>query len=458
MSASKRHPSSFRDPSGYVFTEDGTLFRKVLPAYLPTYHRIQEANLYDSLWKHDLLVRHTEISLSEKEVTLRPVLISFISYPYEWTFEQYREAALHTLRLEKYLLKKGFCLKDASAFNIAFQADKPIFIDTLSIEDYVPNSPWNAYKQFVQHFVAPLVLASYEGPQVLREMQLHRDGFPIADAVQRLPMWSRLSLGINTHLRLVAKFENTTDDRNAKNHVEPTLSLSKRTKVLDSLYAMLQDLTCKGASEWGTYYDDQLNYKDQSLLHKRSLVSTWCEALNSARVLDLGGNTGMFLKCIENLQHGLVVDIDYNALDAGRKSQTQCAYLDYHWADFTNPTPALGFNGAERASVITRWSNYAPDVTLALALVHHLSLTGNIPFSMQAESLSRFAQTLILEFPSREDSWVQFLLDSKRENKGLFDWYSQERFENEYGQHYTIVKSEAIASSHRTLYLMQIKE
>ena len=91
---------------------------------------------------------------------IKPELIEFISYPYEWCFSQYQDAALTTLEIERRALSRGMTLKDCSAYNVQFQSGRPIFIDTLSFETYREGEPWTGYRQFCEHFVAPLALMS----------------------------------------------------------------------------------------------------------------------------------------------------------------------------------------------------------------------------------------------------------------------------------------------------------
>jgi len=84
--------------------------------------------------------------------------VPFISYPYEWSFGQLKDAVLVTLAIQKRAMKAGMSLKDASAYNIQFYRGKPILVDTLSFEAYREGEPWVAYRQFCQHFLAPLAL------------------------------------------------------------------------------------------------------------------------------------------------------------------------------------------------------------------------------------------------------------------------------------------------------------
>src|SRR4051794_30857078 len=84
---------------------------------------------------------------------IRPDLIDFISYPYEWSYSQYKDAALLTLEVQRRAVERGMSLKDCSAYNVQFHEGRPILIDTLSLESYREGRPWVAYRQFCQHFL-----------------------------------------------------------------------------------------------------------------------------------------------------------------------------------------------------------------------------------------------------------------------------------------------------------------
>lgn len=147
------HEASFRDPSGYMFHDGATLRRRINPIYFKQYNALKEQGVFKTLIKNKLLIAHEETSVAADSIVITPTPIPFITNPYEWSFEQYKHAALHTLKLQKYLLSKGFILKDASAYNVTFHEGKPIFIDTLSFDFYEDGTPWRAYKQFITHFL-----------------------------------------------------------------------------------------------------------------------------------------------------------------------------------------------------------------------------------------------------------------------------------------------------------------
>ena len=54
--------------------------------------------------------------------------------------------------------------------------------------------------------------------------------------------------------------------------------------------------------------------------------------------------------------------------------------------DLTNPSPGIGWENQERMSLIERGP---ADSAMALALIHHLAISNNLPFSKIAQFLSR---------------------------------------------------------------------
>ena len=159
-------PSSFRDPSGFLFLDRGVLYRQVNRSYREDFDHFMDSGLCSSLVDAGLLVSHEEVALPVAErlecyKILRPEPLPFISYPFEWSFSQLQDAALTTLAIQKRCLDRGMSLKDSTAYNIQFRKGKPLLIDTLSFERYSEGRPWTGYRQFCQHFLAPLALASY---------------------------------------------------------------------------------------------------------------------------------------------------------------------------------------------------------------------------------------------------------------------------------------------------------
>src|SRR5690606_31703064 len=130
-------PSSFRDPAGYVYEESGVLRRRITSFGRPSYDALGASGLYDELTEAGLLVPHEEVSSTGAELIIEPRRVSYVSYPFEWSFSQLRDAALLTLDAQRRAIARSMTLKDATAYNVQFESGRPVLIDTLSFEPYV---------------------------------------------------------------------------------------------------------------------------------------------------------------------------------------------------------------------------------------------------------------------------------------------------------------------------------
>ena len=459
MNAKNAHSSSFRDPSGYVYTEKGDIKRVIKPIYFKQYNALTDSGFYNTLFKNELLIPHKELTTTSEEIIIKAEKIPFITYPYEWSFNMYKEAALLTLKLQKYSLDNGFSLKDASAFNITFYKGKAIFIDTLSFDFYTENSPWRAYKQFITHFFGPLLLAHYHGADQLKLLSNFIDGIPVRTISSMLPFKTKLNPILYSNIHLLAKLEDKHNEDYEGETKEATLSKKGQLNIIETLYNYIKKLELKEHSEWGNYYD-KTNYTSDAFIKKSEIINNWMDAIRPERIIDIGGNDGTFVRKLNsNVKTALVCDIDNNAVDFNHKTMklNKEQFMLPFVIDVLNPSAAIGLNNKERDSFLNRIKSLAPDVTLALAVIHHMSLSGNVPFRESAKFFSSFSKHLIIEFPKREDSWVQRLLNNKADFKNHFDFYNSNNFENSYSDYFEIVEKETILNSERVLYLLKKK-
>ena len=455
----EQHSSSFRDPSGYIFIEDNILKRKIFPIYFRQYNKLKNSKFFDKLFKTGLLIKHKEVSSSDSEIVIQPDQIPFITYPYEWSFNQYKEAALLTLKLQKFALENEFSLKDASAFNVTFHNGNAIFIDTLSFDFYKENEPWRAYKQFITHFFGPLVLAHYHGSELLKLMGSFMDGIPVKTIASLLPFKTKLNPFLYANIHLLAKFEDKHNEDYKRETKAVALSKKGQLNIIKSLYDYIKKLELKETSEWGEYYN-KTNYSDAAFQEKSKLINGWIRHIKAKTVIDVGGNDGTFVRQIDTtISQALVCDIDNNAVDYNymQLKKNKDSYMLPFVLDVLNPSANIGFNNKERFSFLKRISEFAPDVTLALAVIHHMTLSGNITFEMSANFFASFSEHLVIEFPKQKDSWVQRLLKSKGEFESHFDFYTLDNFKLNYLKYFNIVEEQTINDSERVLFLLKRK-
>ncbi len=447
-------PGSFRDPSGFLFWRDGVLYRQVNAVYRDDYDLLIGSGLSGALVDDGLLIPHEEVDVEPARPELaykilKPTPVPFVSYPYEWCFSQLKDAALTTLRVQKRALEFGMSLKDSSAYNVQFVGARPVLIDTLSFEHYHEGRPWVAYRQFCQHFLAPLALMAHRDVRLSQLLRVYIDGIPLDLASSLLPLRTRFS-SLLMHVHLHA--------RSQKRFADKPVNLDKRRMsrlafrgLIDSLESAVKRLRWRPhGTEWADYYDET-NYSPEAFEHKKQIVSQLLDEAKPTSVWDLGGNVGVFSRLASDRGIRTVcfdvdpVAVEKNYLRCRREERTNLLPL---LLDLTNPSPGIGWANQERAPVQDRGRAHT---LLALALVHHLAISNNVPLERIARLFSRLCDTLIVEFVPKTDSQVQRLLATRED---IFPDYTQEGFEREFGRCFELRDSAAIPASHRTLHLM----
>ena len=452
-----RLSASFRDPSGFLFSRGGVLYRQVNHKYEKEYARLMESGLYEKLVKAGLLVQHVESDETAAEPELaykiiQPERVPFISYPYEWSFGQLKDAALATLSIQRRALKVGMSLKDASAYNIQFVRGKPMLIDTLSFEVYKEGQPWVAYRQFCQHFLAPLALMALKDVRLSQLLRVYIDGVPLDLASSLLPSGTRFNFGLLTNIHLHAGAQKRYAGAEVKSRAATTFGKQAMTGLIDSLDSAVRKLEWKpGGTEWGNYYDIT-NYSDAAFEHKKQLVHEWSGKIKPALVWDLGANNGVFSRVAgEGGPYVVSSDIDPAAVEQNYRQvkEEKAENILPLLIDLTNPSPSNGWANEERASFGARGP---ADMVLALALIHHLAISNNVPLRQVAEFFADIGKQLVIEFVPKSDSQVQKLLVSRED---IFPAYTREGFEAAFQQRFKICEAANVRESERVLYWME---
>lgn len=446
-----RHPSSYRDPSGYLFYSQGKLYRQVNKVYAKDFDHFIESGLYNNLSGKGRMISHSEVNenITGSEdwyKTLEPELLPFISYPYEWSFDMWKDAALTTLDLAREGLKYNMILKDGSAYNVQLHKGRMTFIDTLSFEQYDEQKPWIAYRQFCQHFLAPLALMHYLQQPMQAVFLAYPDGLPLPLVSKILPFKSKLNLHTYLHLHLQGK-----PSKNVGNQPITNFIRKKLENILDSLRSAVSGYKYDQPSGvWSGYYEEAAEREDY-LEQKKEIINTWLDQLSIRTAIDLGANEGTFSEMVAGKGvYTIATDFDHFSINRlyNRVKEKAIANLHPLILDLANPSPAIGVNNTERVSFLDRADG---DLVLALALIHHLSIGRNIPFKDIAALFKSAGRILIVEYVPKEDEKVQLMLQHK---KDIYNWYTKEHFEKEFSSSYTIADKKPVGNSGRTLYLM----
>jgi len=233
---------------------------------------------------------------------------------------------------------------------------------------------------------------------------------------------------------------------------EKKLGKSSFIGIIESLNSGIKKLNWRPkGTEWADYYTDT-NYSSKGFNHKKKIIESFFDKTDVNFVWDLGANTGIFSRISSNKGIPTIsFDIDpaaveKNFLNSVEKQESKILPL---LLDLTNPSASIGWENQERSSLINRGPT---DVVLALALLHHLVISNNLPLEKISSFFSNICNYLIIEFIPKNDSQVKRLLQNRED---IFDDYSKENFESAFKKHFTIIESKQLVDSERIMYIMK---
>ncbi len=464
MNGPRRNPGSFRDPSGHVYHYQGRVFRNL--GYKSAAHlaAVRQGDGLDELVAMGLLLPFQDAppelaadilgAGGGVRVVEHPCL-PFVSYPYEWSFQALKAAALHHLALQRAALDRGLTLSDATAYNIQFLGPQPIFVDLLSLRPYREGELWPGHQQFCEQFLGPLVLQAARGTFINPWYRGNQEGLPVPELASLLPWRWRLRPTVMTHLVLPARAQRAAFRQGAAGQGIaprrlPRLSRQAYANILHQLAAFIGALVPRQArSIWGNYAETH-TYGQAEYERKRAFVGRFVQEVRPRVLWDLGCNTGDFsaLALHAGAERVIGFDADPGALDRAF-SRAQRERLDFLplYMDAANPSPDQGWNQAERQGLAARVN---ADGLLALAFVHHLAIGRNIPLDEAVGWLMSLAPRGVMEFVPREDPTVQTMLTHREAD--LFADYTQAAFVAAIQRRGEILAEEQVSASGRHLY------
>ncbi len=453
-----RHPASYRDPAGFVFTENGDVFRAVMPGYQPHYEWAERSGFFKEMLAAGKLLPFEVLEGNERYPPawriLKPQPISRWTYPAEWSFEQLKSAALLTLDLTASALQKGGILKDASPQNIQFVEGRPVFIDTLSVEEHEEGAPWTAFRQFCTGFLYPLLLAHYLPSFELKILASFPNGLSTTQTAEMLPQKARWNVSNQLYVYLPASLEKKKDS-NAHATTTRKISTASILRNIAHLQNRISNLRpAYGKTTWSGYYEETI-LSAEYLREKETLMGRWLKELKPDSVLDLGCNTGTFSLLASEDKSCTVTATDVDAACIDRlflhAQKAKIKNLNCLVTDLTNPLSGGGWAGAEWTPWVERMKGH--DAVLALALVHHLALANNVSLPQIAGLLNTLSKRFALvEWIPKTDPKAQLLLAHR---KDVFEDYTQPGFEAAFAAFFHIRQREKVKGSKRVLYVLE---
>lgn len=417
------HPSSYADPHGRVFFHQGRLYRGVSAAGVASVLRLLESGVIAELVQQRLLVptQRAMLKVEGYPLVLEHEMVPHVSYPYEWSSEMMRAAALHTLALLEALAKHGLTLKDAHGGNVIFEGCRPIFVDLGSIIEATPGGPWIAEREFQECLLHPLAMMGAGHDRIARA--LLRD----------------FDQGIS--LQLCASIVG--------------LGIPQRPAEAEP-FAWYRQLISRydfrsGVTQWSGYYKDAFPAltPDPAWTAKHHALHQLLQQHRPSSVLDIGSNRGWYA-LLAAAGGARVVAFDNDAACINELFADAVARgLDVQPLVMSclNPSPRLGLGDGVMESASERLTC---ELVLALALVHHMVFKMYLNFEQIAAGLAAYAEkTLIVEFPPRDDVHVcQWITDGHA-------WYTVENFTAALRRHFPRISTVASDPAPRVLLVCE---
>jgi len=392
-----------------------------------------------------------ELSGGRVAAVLRHERVPVVSYPYEWPFGMLRDAALLQLDLLLAALDEGLVLKDGTPYNVQWRGARPVFVDVGSFERLREGEAWAGYRQFCTLVLYPLFLQAYKGVPFQPWLRGSLEGIEPAEMRGLIGVRDRFRRGVLAHVILHARLEARYAERDVKRELRQAGFHAELIRAnARKLRKLVRGLDWEpGRTAWSGYREEN-PYDDADAAAKEAFVREEAGGRRWRLVWDLGCNDGRYTRvAAREADYTVAVDADaavvealYRAL-ADEGSETILPLV----GNLADPSPGLGWRGEERRPLAERGR---PDLTLALALVHHVALSSNVPVRDFLDWLADLGTALVIEFPTREDAMVRRLLD--RKGPGANPDYETEAFEQALAERWTIERREPLPSGTRILY------
>ncbi|MEB3702970.1 Putative methyltransferase [Candidatus Bealeia paramacronuclearis] len=329
---------------------------------------------------------------------------------------------------------------------------KPCFYDILSIDSYQDGQPWEGLTQFLQEFLYPLMIQSYHGIDFQPLWRATQHGIPVSLLYKTLSKRDLFKRGVFKYVFLHEKLYShkaVAEAKIKKEFSSTTFPKAALLNMISNLRQCIVSLTItKDSSVWKKY-DDQNTYESEDVKKKERFIDEVLSEIKPNSLLDLGCNTGRYsFIATKKIDRVVACDLDPTCVDyIYHKDNPKILPLVLN---LMTPSPAMGWCLTERKDVFSR---IKVDSFLALALMHHLCITYNVPLESFVKFLRSIAPCGIVEWVDKQDPMVQFLL---RNRTDIFENYTWENFELYVKKYFDIKKIVSLNKGNRKILFLGV--
>lgn len=449
---------SYKDSAARVVLKENGYYRYIFHDYKEEYDHLMNSGLFEELTEKEYLIKHNEIENDSNDPKvyklLYPFQITFISYPFEWSFIQWKRAIISYLEINKIAIKYGMILKDATPYNFCHLGGKALLLDTSSFIFFKQNDHWIAYKQFCEEFFGPFTLMHYNGAEWSNLTMSKMGNIGLGFISRQLPFKSWFNFNVFTHIHWHSSYVNKSSSKNENKN--KGFTNEKIITIIDMIHQTVNHwkILPKQQSAWSGYYQNDIEEKSY-LQNKEDTIKEWLELTKPKTILDIGANTGKFSFIAgEFSQRVIAIEPDIASIENIEK-RIRKNNLDNIYAvvlDITKPSPALGLMNKETEDITKRLKS---EMVFGLALTHHLYITNKLSFLQIAEMFFELSsEHVIIEYIEKGDSKVLLLTQNLILNTTL---YNEENFLNAFEKFFYVESRKKMKDSERILFLLKRK-
>lgn len=401
ISDCKRIPLNM-DKMGEVVFYDNKVLRVIKDDYVNQVVEMFECGFIEEIIKKKLFpeTRVSDINVQDYKLTIEHEKILHWNYPYEWSFDMLKDAALVVLEVNNIAFKYGYEILDGHAYNVVFNFNKPYYIDMGSFGKVKESSDISkqGYEIFYSQFYIPLYLWSRGYPDIARSIYLNRSSIDNYEffKIKYKFFESRFFYEVYNIVKKLSITEDASINLKVKNKYLRSIALKIKSsfkadyKYFNNKIDKLE--SPKKNSTWKHYHTDVTPEKNKRFQRIKDIII----GLNNVNsLLDLASNQGKFAEYIyNNTEIDEVIATDYD------KEAVNLMYLRFKSND-TKILPILSdvVRPNARQKDDSKELRVKSDLVVALAITHHLVLTQSIPLDYIFKTFSSYSNKyVIIEF------------------------------------------------------------
>lgn len=452
------------DDVGRIFFWQGRLYRGIYPTAVTHIHELLNSGLIDHLVNMGLFptTRLTDYEVDGFPVVLEHELLPLVTFPHEWSFTMLRDSAIAIVEIFKIASDYGWTMKDCHPYNVLIHRSLPVYVDIGSFIRKKSSKTFNINSNFLNCYYWPLYIwASGDrflakriissGHEIMTDISWN---LYISFSFRILNKFSRKKY--LTILKKLSNFVGIILSHNFNSDFYTTIASKLPISFLTRNYTLInrklnQLKAPKPTGIWHNYHEEYFSKNKLLSTNRFNRIIKIIKYLKCSSAVDLAGNKGILsLLLLENTQVKCVTCIDYdehaidqlhvfchkNIIKENKTIRSAVVNFMVPEVNYYTPPPQLRFHS---------------EISIALAITHHLILTQNFPLKEILQRISEYTSKYVL---------VEFMplgLWNGHSAPPVPSWYNVEWFKINFCEFFKLRLIEEVESN-RVLFLGEKQE